>query len=143
MMRDRARTCTRKFVYGFFALGWRGSVRQWHHYESAYLVLAALATPLCIFGPFGRVDGFRGLSSPVGTRRSFRPTVAGDLLRVRHGTDAHGDLPHGVPPGAHHQRLHFDYMAKIMLVTGSMVGYAYARVLHRLVQGTRSRCSPS
>ena len=30
---------------------------------------------------------------------------------------------------------HFDYMAKIILVTGSMVGYAYGDgVLHRLVQ---------
>jgi len=43
-MRDQAKTRTRKLAYGFFALGWRGSVQQWHHYESAYLVLAALAT---------------------------------------------------------------------------------------------------
>src|SRR5215213_10465708 len=48
MMRDRATTSTRRFAYGLFALGWRGSVRQWHHYESAYLVLAALATPLVL-----------------------------------------------------------------------------------------------
>src|ERR687891_2941499 len=33
MMRDRAKTRTRKLAYGIFALGWRGSVRQWHHYE--------------------------------------------------------------------------------------------------------------
>ena len=31
-----------------FALGWRGSNRQWHHYETAYLVLAALSTPLVL-----------------------------------------------------------------------------------------------
>jgi molybdopterin-containing oxidoreductase family membrane subunit len=48
MMRDRAKTRARKVAYGVFALGWRGSVRQWHHYESAYLVLAALATPLVL-----------------------------------------------------------------------------------------------
>src|SRR5688572_33252089 len=48
MMRDRAKTRTRKLVYGFFALGWRGSVRNWNHYESAYLVLAALAPPLVL-----------------------------------------------------------------------------------------------
>src|SRR3990167_8892461 len=42
MMRDRAKTRTRKLAYGIFALGWRGSVRQWHHYETAYLILAAL-----------------------------------------------------------------------------------------------------
>ena len=27
-------------VYGLFALGWRGSARQWHRYERAYLLLA-------------------------------------------------------------------------------------------------------
>src|SRR3989440_6127569 len=47
-IRDRAKTPTRRFVYGLLALGWRGSVRQWHHYESAYLILAALATPLVL-----------------------------------------------------------------------------------------------
>ena len=43
-----AKTPVRQFVYGLFALGWRGSVRQWHHYEVAYLVLAGLATPLVL-----------------------------------------------------------------------------------------------
>ena len=33
---------------GVFALGWRGSARQWHVYERAYLLLAALATPLVL-----------------------------------------------------------------------------------------------
>src|SRR3954470_13193378 len=47
-MRDRATTPIRRFAYGLFALGWRGSVRQWQHYESAYLVLAGLATPLVL-----------------------------------------------------------------------------------------------
>src|SRR5207237_8167154 len=47
-IRDRAKTRTRKFAYGLLALGWRGSVRQWHHYETAYLILAALATPLVL-----------------------------------------------------------------------------------------------
>ena len=31
-----------------FALGWRGSNRHWQHYETAYLLLAALATPLVL-----------------------------------------------------------------------------------------------
>ena len=29
-------------------MGWRGSSRQWHRYERAYLILAALATPLVL-----------------------------------------------------------------------------------------------
>src|SRR3954470_9553997 len=47
-MRDRAKTPSRRYAYGLLALGWRGSVRQWHHYETAYLLLAALATPLVL-----------------------------------------------------------------------------------------------
>lgn len=38
----------RKKIYGFLAQGWKGTDRQWHHYSSAYFLLAALATPLVI-----------------------------------------------------------------------------------------------
>ena len=44
-LRDRARSRVRKKIYGMLAMGWRGSSRQWHVYERAYLILAALATP--------------------------------------------------------------------------------------------------
>jgi len=47
-LRDRATTRLRFFLYGLFALGWRGSARQWHRYERAYLLLAALSTPLVV-----------------------------------------------------------------------------------------------
>ena len=127
-MRDRAKTRTRQFVYGIFALGWRGSARQWHHYETAYLILAALATPLVlsvhsivsmdfavsllpgwhttVFPPYfvaGAIfSGFAMvLTLMVICRRAFRLE---HIVTLRH----------------------FDYMAKIMLVTGTMVGYAYA-----------------
>ena len=29
-------------------MGWRGSARHWHRYETAYLLLAGLATPLVV-----------------------------------------------------------------------------------------------
>ena len=45
-VRDRARSKLRKTIYGILSLGWRGSNRSWRHYESAYLMLAGLATPL-------------------------------------------------------------------------------------------------
>jgi hypothetical protein len=47
-LRDRAKSGLSKTVYGFFALGWRGSNRQWRHYEMAYLILAGLSTPLVL-----------------------------------------------------------------------------------------------
>jgi len=46
LLRDRAQTRVRKFLYGLFALGLTGSARQWHNYEKAYLVLSGLATLL-------------------------------------------------------------------------------------------------
>ena len=36
------------WIYGVFALGWRGSQRHWQHYEVAYLILAGLSTPLVL-----------------------------------------------------------------------------------------------
>ncbi len=29
-------------------MGWRGSARHWHNYETAYLLLAGLSTPLVL-----------------------------------------------------------------------------------------------
>jgi len=47
-MRDRAKGRLKPIIYGIFALGWRGSMRHWVHYERAYLILAGLATPLVL-----------------------------------------------------------------------------------------------
>ncbi len=46
--RDRAKTKIRKMVYSLLSLGWTGSARGWHRYEAAYVILAALATPLVL-----------------------------------------------------------------------------------------------
>ena len=127
-MRDRAKTRARQFVYGIFALGWRGSVRQWHHYETAYLILAALATPL-VLSVHSIVSMDFAVSLLPGWHTTVFPPyfVAGAIFsgfamvltlmvicRWAFG------LQHIVT------LRHFDYMAKIMLVTGTMVGYAYA-----------------
>ncbi|MBI3192092.1 MAG: polysulfide reductase NrfD, partial [Pedosphaera parvula] len=48
VMRDRAKTKVRRFLYGFFALGWTGSNRHWSNYEKAYLLLAGLSPPLVL-----------------------------------------------------------------------------------------------
>src|ERR1700739_4922110 len=47
-LRDRAENRWARIMYGMLALGWRGSARHWHRYESAYLLLAGLATPLVL-----------------------------------------------------------------------------------------------
>jgi molybdopterin-containing oxidoreductase family membrane subunit len=47
-LRDRSRNRWMKIAYGFGAMGWRGSAAHWHNYETAYLLLAGLATPLVV-----------------------------------------------------------------------------------------------
>ncbi len=46
-LRDRA-TGMRRKVMGVLSMGWTGANRHWRNYEKAYLLLAALATPLVL-----------------------------------------------------------------------------------------------
>jgi Ni/Fe-hydrogenase subunit HybB-like protein len=47
-LRDRAENKYARISYGLLAMGWRGSARHWARYETAYLLLAGLATPLVL-----------------------------------------------------------------------------------------------
>ena len=47
-LRDRSTSKTAQRVYGIFSLGWRGAGRHWRDYQSAYGLLAGLATPLVL-----------------------------------------------------------------------------------------------
>jgi molybdopterin-containing oxidoreductase family membrane subunit len=47
-LRDRAQNRFTQIVFGMLSLGWRGSARHWHRYETTYLLLAGLATPLVL-----------------------------------------------------------------------------------------------
>lgn len=47
-LRDRAKNRWIQYVYGVLSMGWRGSAVHWFRYETAYLLLAGLATPLVI-----------------------------------------------------------------------------------------------
>jgi molybdopterin-containing oxidoreductase family membrane subunit len=47
-LRDRAKSRVFQVIYGMLSLGWRGSARHWYRYETAYLLLAGLSTPLVL-----------------------------------------------------------------------------------------------
>ena len=47
-LRDMAQNRIARTIYGALAMGWRGSARHWHRYETAYLLLGGLATPLVL-----------------------------------------------------------------------------------------------
>ena len=74
-LRDRSSSRVGRVVYGILAMGWRGSARHWQRYETAYLLLAGLATPLVVSVHTRRELRLRRRRScPAGTRRSSRRT---------------------------------------------------------------------
>ncbi len=126
-LRDRSKTKARKIAYGIFALGWRGANRHWQNYEKAYMILAALAAPLVlsvhsivsfdfavsqlpgwhttIFPPYfvaGAV--FSGFAMVVSLM-----VIAREMFGLKELVTMH----------------HLECMNKVILVTGTMVGYAY------------------
>ena len=127
-LRDRAKTKVKKIVYGILSLGWRSSNRHWQNYELAYLMLAGLSTPL-VLSVHSIVSTDFAVSLLPGWHTTIFPPyfVAGAIfsgfamvitlaIPVRKIYGLENIITIG----------HLEKMAKIMLVTGSMVGYAYA-----------------
>ena len=47
-VRDKAKHKLQKAFYGILAMGWKGTARDWNHYERAYAQFAWIATPLVL-----------------------------------------------------------------------------------------------
>jgi Ni/Fe-hydrogenase subunit HybB-like protein len=127
-LRDRARTKLRAVVYGLLSVGWRGSNRHWQHYERAYLLLAALATPLVLSVHSVVSFDFAVAVLPGWHTTIFPPYfVAGAIfcgfamvvLLAVPSRQLFG-LKEIITPR------HLENMNKIILATGMMVGYGYA-----------------
>jgi molybdopterin-containing oxidoreductase family membrane subunit len=126
-VRDHAPGRLRKRIYGFFALGWRGSARHWRHYRVAYGLLAGLATPLVISVHSVVSLDFATAKVPGWHSTIFPPYfVAGAIF------SGFAMVLTLMLPARHYLRLenvittrHLDNMAKLMLVTGGIVAYAY------------------
>jgi molybdopterin-containing oxidoreductase family membrane subunit len=125
--RDRSKG-VRKFVYGLFALGWRGSHRHWLNYERAYLILAALSTPLVLSVHTIVSFDFATSQLPGWHATIFPPYfVAGAIFSGFAMVINLMIICRWVFKLAHLVTMrHFENMAKIILLTGSIVGYAYA-----------------
>jgi molybdopterin-containing oxidoreductase family membrane subunit len=126
-LRDRSKNRFWQIVYGFGAMGWRGSAAHWHNYETAYLLLAGLATPLVI-----SVHTVVSFDFAIGIVPGWHATifppyfVAGAIyagfamvlllsipLRVAFGLQDFITLRH------------LQNMGKVMLATGLIVFYGY------------------
>ncbi|HKA87469.1 MAG TPA: NrfD/PsrC family molybdoenzyme membrane anchor subunit, partial [Haliangiales bacterium] len=125
-IRDRAKTRARAIIYGILALGWRGSHRHWLHYERAYMILAGISTPL-VLSVHSVVSFDFAVSILPGWHTTIFPPyfVAGAIFSgfamvltlMLIARKAYG-LEHLVTTR------HIENMCKIILATGSMVGYA-------------------
>jgi Ni/Fe-hydrogenase subunit HybB-like protein len=126
-LRDRAKNKAWKIVYGMAAMGWRGSAKHWHNYETAYLLLAGLATPLVVsvhtvvsfdFG-VGVVPGWHATIFPPyfvagAIYAGFAMVLTLAIpLRKFYGLEDFITLKH------------LENMAKVMLATGLIVAYGY------------------
>ncbi len=126
-LRDRSQSRFPKIAYGMLAMGWRGSAKHWHRYETAYLLLAGLSTPLVL-----SVHTVVSFDFAVGIVPGWHATifppyfVAGAIyagfamvlilaipLRWAYGLEDFITLRH------------LQNMAKVTLVTGNVVFYGY------------------
>ncbi len=127
-LRDRAVHPIKKLVYSICSLGWRHSSRHWQHFERAYLILAGFATPLVLSVhtivsfdfAVSVIPGWHTTIFPpyfvAGAVFSGFAMVQNSLIVVR---QLFG-LKHLITLDT------LEKMNKVMILTGSMVGYAYA-----------------
>jgi molybdopterin-containing oxidoreductase family membrane subunit len=127
-LRDRTTHPVKKLIYSVFSLGWRHSGRHWHHFERAYLILAGFATPLVLSVhtivsfdfAVSVIPGWHTTIFPpyfvAGAVFSGFAMVQNSLIVVRQMFK----LKHLITLDT------LEKMNKVMIVTGSMVGYAYA-----------------
>src|SRR4051812_8715687 len=126
-LRDRSKHKVGQFVYGVLSMGWRGSAMHWQRYESAYLLLAGISTPLVLSVHTVVSFDFAGGQLPGWHTTIFPPYfVAGAVfggfamvltlaVPIRHFYKLHDFITDR----------HLENMAKVMLVTGFIVVFGY------------------
>ena len=126
-LRDRAKNRFGQVMFGFLAMGWRGSARHWYRYETAYLLMAGLAAPLVVSVHTVVSFDFAMSIVPGWHTTVFPPYfVAGAVysgfamvmtlaipLRAFYGLEDFITMRH------------LQNMAKVMLATGLIVAYGY------------------
>ena len=126
-LRDRSQHRAGRVIYGALAMGWRGSAHHWHRYETAYLLLAGLATPLVVSVhtvisfdfSIGIVPGWH---TPI-----FPPYFVAGAIYSGFAMVLTLAIPIRAVYGLEDfiTMRHLQNMAKVMLVTGLIVAYGY------------------
>ena len=127
-LRDRVTGKIKKFIFGVLSLGWNGSYRTWARYEMVSLILAGLATPL-VLSVHSIVSMDFATSLLPGWHTTIFPPyfVAGAIYS---GFGMVLTLLIITRQTMHLERYitirHLDKMAKVTMLTGMIVSYAYA-----------------
>ncbi len=126
-LRDRSASRPGRFIYGMLAMGWRGWARHWHRYETAYVLLAGLATPLVVSVHTVVSFDFAVAQVPGWHTTIFPPYFVAGAIYAGFAMV----LTLAIPLRAVYQledfitTRHLQNMAKILLATGLIVGYGY------------------
>ena len=126
-LRDRSENPVRKAIYGVLSLGWRGSATHWKNYEKAYMILAGISTPL-VLSVHTIVSFDFAVSVLPGWHTTIFPPyfVAGAIFSGFAMVMTLLLLSRWM---LHLENIitirHLDNMNKVILATGSIVGYAY------------------
>jgi Ni/Fe-hydrogenase subunit HybB-like protein len=126
-LRDRSQSRTGRVIYGMLAMGWRGSAEHWHRYETAYLLLAGLATPLVVSVHTVVSFDFSIAILPGWHTTIFPPYFVAGAIYSGFAMVLTLAIPIRAVYGLEDfiTARHLQNMAKVMLVTGLMVGYGY------------------
>ena len=126
-LRDRARNRWAQYIYGFLAMGWRGSARHWHRYRTAYLLLAGLATPLVVSVHTVVAFDFTIAILPGWHSTIFPPYFVAGAIFSGFAMVITLAIPLRAAFGLNDfiTDRHLDNMAKVMLATGMIVAYGY------------------
>src|SRR5438270_551171 len=126
-IRDRARKVWQKKFYGFLALGWRNSADHWQRHQTAYLLLAGLATPLVLSVHSVVSLDFAVAQLPGWHSTIFPPYFVAGAIYSGFAMVLNIVIPVRKIYGLESliTKRHLNNMANIMLATGLMVGYGY------------------
>ena len=125
--RDKTTHPVLKKIYGAAAMGWRGSARHWHRYETAYLILAGLSTPLVLSVHTVVSFDFAVSVLPGWHATIFPPYFVAGAIFAGFAMVLTLGIPLRAMYGLHDfiTMRHIENMAKVMLVTGLVVVYGY------------------
>jgi molybdopterin-containing oxidoreductase family membrane subunit len=127
-LRDRAKTDLRKRIYGFLSFGWNGSHRTWHRYEILCLILAGLAAPLVVSVHTIVSMDFATSVIPGWHTTIFPPYfVIGAVFSGFAMVSSLLIITRKVMKFEHFITVaHIEAMCKVLILTGMLVGFAYA-----------------